>query len=111
MSKDKVTEIEVDGELFVRKTSDEPVNSNIKIVVLQRGWVVIGRWAEDGDKCTLDNAYVIRVWGTTKGLGELALGGKNSSTKLDKVGHVEYEKLTAVLTINCKESLWDKELS
>lgn len=111
MSKDSVTEIKVDGQLFVRKDSDEPKNSNIKIVVLQRGWVVIGRWSEKGDVCELENAHVIRTWGTTNGLGQLALEGKTASTKLDKVGHLSYEKLTAVLTINCKDSLWDKELN
>lgn len=110
MAKNEVTEIKVDGEIFVKKGSEEPKNSNIKIVILQRGWVMIGRWSQDGNVCSLDNAYVIRTWGTNKGLGELALEGKTSSTKLDKVGHVEFHQLTVVATLNCKEDLWDKEL-
>jgi hypothetical protein len=110
VSKDSVKTISIDGVDYVRKGSDEPTNSNIKIVVLQRGWVFIGRYTEDGDNCALDNAYVIRTWGTSKGLGELALEGKQSSTKLDKAGRVEFHKLTIVATLNAKEELWDKEL-
>lgn len=110
MSKDEVTEIKVDGQIFVRKGDEEPKNSTIRIVILQRGWIVIGRWSQDGDMCALDTAYVIRVWGTTKGLGELALEGKTLSTKLDKAGHVDFHILTVVAVLHCKESVWDKEL-
>lgn len=85
--------------------------SNIKIVVLQRGWVMIGRWSEKGDMCSLDDAHIIRRWGTTNGLGELALEGKKSNTKLDKAGHVDFHRLTIVATIDCKADLWDKELA
>jgi hypothetical protein len=109
----KSDKIVVDGVTYVPEgsvVSDEPRNSNIKIVVLQRGWVVIGRWTQDGDNCALDNAYVIRKWGTTKGLGELALEGKKSGTTLDRTGRVEFNILTVVAVINAKEELWDKEL-
>lgn len=102
--------IVIDGVEYVPKGSEEPKNSNIKIVVLQRGWVVIGRWSQDGDVCSLENAYVIRTWGTSNGLGQLALEGKQPDTELDKAGHIDYHPLTAVLTINCKEDLWQDEL-
>jgi hypothetical protein len=107
MSKDSIT---LDGITYIKQGSEEPKNSNIKIVVLQRGWVMIGRWSQEGDVCSLGNAYVIRTWGTTKGIGELALEGKQSSTKLDKAGHVEFHILTVVAIVNCKENKWDKEL-
>lgn len=110
MSKDSPQTVTVDGTVYVKQGSEEPKNSNIKIVVLQRGWVMIGRWTQDGDKCSLDNAYVIRTWGTTKGLGELALEGKQSNTKLDKAGHVEFHILTVVAIVNCNDQKWDKEL-
>lgn len=102
--------IELDGKVYVLEGSQEPKNSNIKIVILQRGWVVIGRFSKVNDICTLDNAYVIRAWGTSKGLGELALEGKKSSTKLDKAGHMEFHQLTVVATMDCKEELWNNEL-
>ncbi|MEV0360111.1 hypothetical protein AB0H71_29035 [Nocardia sp. NPDC050697] len=106
----KSKSITLDGVEYVPKGSEEPKNSNIKIVILQRGWVFIGRYSEDGDSCALDNAYVIRRWGTTNGLGELALEGKKTNTKLDKVGRVEFHRLTIVATLNAKEELWTSEL-
>lgn len=78
--------------------------SKVKIVVLQRGWVVVGEYAHNGNEATLENAATIRVWGTTKGLGELASDGPTGSTKLDKAGTVRFELLTAVLTIDVKDS-------
>jgi len=112
MSKTTINELEVNGEVYVLKNSQtsEPKNSDIKICVLQRGWVMIGRYTKEEDTIILENAYVVRQWGTTKGLGELALEGKQSSTKLDKAGHVEFYILTVVATINCDDTKWDKEL-
>lgn len=105
-------ELEVNGSKYVLKGSEstEPKNSDIKIVVLQRGWVMIGRFSKAEDICTLENAYVIRTWGTTKGLGELALEGKQTNTKLDRAGHVEFHILTVVATLNCNDKKWDGEL-
>ena len=113
MSKTTINELEVNGEVYVLKNSqtNEPKNSDIKICVLQRGWVMIGRYTKEEDTISLENAYVIRQWGTTKGLGELALDGKQSSTKLDKAGHVEFHVLTVIAVINCDDTKWDKELN
>lgn len=102
------TEIVVNGTTYVPKGSNvQENNSPIKICVLQRGWNVIGRFERDGNQCRLHNASVIRVWGTSKGLGEIADGGPTSKTVLDKChGTVEFDYLTVVLTIDCKESAW-----
>lgn len=109
----KSKSITIDGIEYVPKGSDEPKNSNIKIVILQRGWVFIGRYSESeaGDMCHLDNAYSIRIWGTTRGLGELALEGKQINTKLDKAGSIDFHKLTVVASIDAKEDLWTSELA
>ena len=86
-------------------------NSPVKIVILQRGWVMVGRFERKGSDCTLKNASVIRNWGTTKGLGEIAENGPTSTTKLDKCfGIVEFDYLTVVATISCKEEKWEKEV-
>lgn len=112
MSKTTINEVDINGVVYVPKgTSEpEPKNSNIKIAILQRGWVMIGRYSEDGDNCHLENAYVICSWGTTKGIGELALNGKQPGTKLDKAGSVTFHRLTVVALIDCKEELWNSEL-
>lgn len=83
----------------------------IKIVVLQRGWVLVGKFERDGDRCYLHNASTIRSWGTTKGLGELAKDGPTKDTKLDKCnGVVEFEALTKVLSIDVDQGKWANKL-
>lgn len=89
-----------------------PKGSKVKIIVLQRGWVVVGEYSQTATEGTLTNAATIRVWGTTKGLGELASDGPTSSTKLDKAGIVRFERLTTVLVLDVKDDTeWISKLS
>ena len=83
--------------------------SKIKIAILQRGWVAIGRYSVDknGD-CHLDNAKIIRTWGTTKGLGEIAEGGPTSSTKMDECPAISFHPMTAVYLMDVNEDAWQK---
>lgn len=102
--------IEVNGKTYYANPAQE-ITGDIKIVILQRGWVMIGKLEKNGSDCKLHNASVIRNWGTTKGLGELATEGKKKDTKLDKCGGlVEFDSLTVVATIAVNEALWAKEL-
>lgn len=78
-----------------------------KIVVLQRGWVLIGKFERKGNDCKLHKASVIRNWGTTKGLGELAQDGPKPSTILDKCyGLVEFDYLTMVVSLSVNGGVW-----
>lgn len=108
--KAEIDTITVNGKTyFSEQPKLEQIYGDLKIVVLQRGWVLIGRFQQmaDTSKCRLNNAQVIRSWGTTQGLGELALKGKQSNTKLDPAnGVVEFDALTMVLSISAKESVW-----
>jgi len=107
MSAIDVDTITVNGKTYYSSRPSEQISGDLKIVVLQRGWVLIGRLMQDGSKCKLNNAQVIRSWGTTQGLGELALKGKQPNTKLDPTnGVVEFDALTMVLSISAKESVW-----
>ena len=108
-----VKEISINGKSYVPKdsVSDKDIISDIKIVILQRGWIMVGRFERNGSECKLHNSSTIRSWGTTKGLGEIAKGGPTSSTKLDKnYGVVEFDYLTVVASIACLEESWKKEL-
>ncbi len=80
----------------------------IKIVVLQRGWVVVGRWSQEGHTCHVDGGFVVRRWGTSTGLGELAMKGPLPSTVLDESPRVSYHMLTAVLTVDCEADKWSR---
>lgn len=104
----KITEVEINGTIYVPKSSIKSVefDGDIKIVVLQRGWIYIGKFERNGNDCKLHNAYNIRTWGTSKGLGEL-VNGATSSTKLDKCeGIVEFDWLTVVHTITVNKDKW-----
>jgi hypothetical protein len=104
--------ITINGKKYYSEPQKEPeIVGNIKIVILQRGWVVIGVWERNGNDCKLHNASVIRRWGTTKGLGELAKDGKLKDTILEKChGVVEFDYLNVIASIACEESKWKKEL-
>ena len=85
-------------------------SSDVRIVILQRGWVMVGRYKQEGDECTLSDCSTIRIWGTTKGLGEIAEGGPTASTKLDKQPTARFHLLTVIATIDAVESKWRKHL-
>jgi hypothetical protein len=105
MNKVNVQEIVIDGTTYVPKVS-QSFEGDIKIVVLQRGWVYIGRFSREGNDCKLTNASCIRTWGTTKGLQEL-VNGATSKTVLDKCeGVVEFDWLTVVHTITVNPLKW-----
>ena len=42
------------------------------IVILDRGFVLVGHAVVEGEWVTTTQASIVRRWGTTKGLGELA---------------------------------------
>jgi hypothetical protein len=109
MENQSLDQVTINGIQYVRKDSvniPKEYDGDIKIVVLQRGWIYIGRFERNGNDCKLHNAYCIRVWGTTKGLQEL-VNGATSSTKLDKCeGVIEFDWLTVVHTITVNKSKW-----
>jgi hypothetical protein len=99
--------INVNGVEYYPKTKQ----GNIRIVILQRGWNMVGRFTRNGSDCVLEDAKVIRRWGTKTGLGELASNGPRTETKLDDCnGTVEFDYLTVVATINADEEVWEREL-
>lgn len=104
-------EITVNGKTYYANKQTTEFAGEYKIVILQRGWVMIGKFERNGSECKLHQASVIRNWGTTKGLGELAIEGKKKDTKLDKCGGVvEFDYLTVVATIAVSEDKWKNEL-
>lgn len=99
--------VTIDGVEYAPVKQD----GEIKIVILQRGWVMVGRFERNGADCKLHNASVIRSWGTSKGLGQIAKDGPTSSTKLDPTnGKVEFDYLTVVASISCEEESWKNAL-
>lgn len=78
----------------------------LRILVLQRGWVVVGEVTQHGPELTITNGSVVSRWGTTGGLGELAEKGPLESTVLDPCPTMKCHELTVVLQIECQEAAW-----
>ena len=65
----------------------------LTIIVIESGFVYVGFTSVAqheilGKVCILKTSKNIRVWGTTKGLGQLANVGTTKDTKIDFVGVV-----------------------
>ena len=79
------------------------------IVVLDRGFVYVGKVTVDGDWCIIESAKNIRKWGTTKGLGEL-VNGPTKTTELDTVGTVRSPMRAVISIIDTKDEAWKSVL-
>lgn len=100
----KPESIKIDDVEYVRKDS-APANGDIKIVVLDRGFVYVGRVTLDGDFVVIAGAKNIRKWGTSKGLGEL-VSGPLANTVLDTVGTVRAPLRAVIHMVEVEQSNW-----
>ena len=99
--------ININGIDYIPAADAGPkVESVRQIVILQRGWVVIGDLSKTGEEFTLSNSQIIQRWGTTKGLGQLALEGPQRETKLASAGTMRFHELTVVARMDVDVSKW-----
>ncbi len=82
------------------------VLSGFAIVVLERGFVYVGDVTCDAEWCVIKNAHNIRIWGTTKGLGELVRNGPTPKTTLDVVGTVRAPMRAVISVIDSEADTW-----
>lgn len=80
-----------------------------QIVVADRGFVYVGLVALDGGWVVVREARNIRYWGTTRGLGQLALEGPAATTRLDPVGTVRIPGRAVISLIDTEAALWTSE--
>lgn len=85
-----------------------PADLGWRIVVLDRGFVVVGEVTDYGHEIEVKRANIIRRWGTSKGLGELAEGGPRRETILDPVGEMTAPKHAVIFTIKSEEEVWHR---
>jgi hypothetical protein len=86
----------------------------IRIVVLDKGFVSVGTFSKDPDHdgwFMLENAAIVRRWGTSKGLGELAEKGPLTSTVLDQTPTQRFPPHAIMNTIECVPKVWKKHLN
>lgn len=72
------------------------------IVVLDRGFVVIGMVSMDGSYVVINDCSCIRRWGTSKGLGQLAKEGIQKDTILDPQPETRVHELKVIQMIKCE---------
>lgn len=92
--------IEVDGQTYVKQADATPTER--RIVIGQSRHIFVGDYAEEGELVVLTNASMIRYWGTTKGLGQLADTGPTSKTILDPCGTVRIHRLAVVAMLDVR---------
>ena len=106
---EKIETISINGVDYVRADSipdSAKFEGDIKIAVLDRGFVYVGNIDEsEKDFIIIRNAHNIRVWGTSKGLGEL-VNGATKDTKLDKVGTVRVPLRALISLIDVIQTSW-----
>ena len=78
----------------------------LNIVILDRGFVYVGDVTIEGEWVVIANAKNVRRWGTTQGLGELALKGPQESTRLDIGGTIKAPLRALIGLIKCEATKW-----
>lgn len=105
----KNTIITIDGVEYIPVADAGPRPESTKsILILQRGWVFVGDLSrdDDGEEFILSNAQNVERWGTTEGLGQLALSGPTTDTVLRDAGTVRCHKLTVVCRLDVDPTHW-----
>ena len=103
----------IGGELSLKAALESVAaprpESKVQIVIAPRGWVFVGYTHETDKHLVIERANVIRIWGTTKGIGEL-INGPLKDTQLDTCG-VTRVPLGAVLAqIDVEERKWQSKI-
>lgn len=73
------------------------------IIAVESGFVFVGEpYGKEEHSIRVENAKNIRKFGTTKGLGQLALSGKTKDTVLDDVGtmHINTDKILFLIEVD-----------
>ena len=83
---------------------------NVRIFCLERGYILVADWEQDADPqfLCLKKSSIVRIWGTTKGLGELAKNGPiKGKTILDdepEGGRLNKDKI--IREVACVQKAW-----
>lgn len=85
----------------------QPITTGPIILVLTHGWVVYAPRAEKyPTEYVLHDSSVVRIWGTTAGIGQLAREGKRDGTVLDPNDKItSVERAQVIMALDCKFEL------
>lgn len=71
-----------------------------QIIVIERGWVVVGNCVAKRGFLDITEGSVIRHWGTERGLGQLAIEGPTKTTVLEPTGHIIVPMTSVIMRID-----------
>lgn len=94
----------VDGVEFIEKQAP----GTLCIVVLDRGFVVVGNVEFRDQYVVITNCSCVRRWGTQRGLGQLATEGPTDNTILDPQPTTQVHELQVVQIIWCDGAAWKR---
>lgn len=98
----KPAETLVGAELF----NPDPEDHGLSLIVADRGFVWVGKAVTSGDWVNIQGARVVRRWGTTEGLNELANKGPLPSTRLDAAADIKVSRKALIAIIPCEVDKW-----
>lgn len=94
----------LNGVKYCAVTNNE---SDLRICVINSGWVIVGYLKEENEICTIEDGKFIRVWGTKSGLGEIALNGPTNKTILDEAnGLITFHKTQMIFNLSINKNNW-----
>ncbi len=85
------------------------VSEKYQIIVCHRGFVFAGFVSDSDSEVVIRRAVNIRAWGTTDGLGQLAISGVTHKTVLDLCGTVRVHPLSIVCRLDSVELAYEDE--
>ena len=78
----------------------------LSLVVADRGFVWVGETQTDDDWVHIKGARVVRRWGTSEGLNELAAKGPLTNTRLDAPADLKVNRKALIAIIPCEAEKW-----
>lgn len=99
--------ITIKGVEYVPTSTQPELSGEHQIVIVEGRWNFVGhtQWLENG-MLRITGASVIRYWGTTKGLGEIAMGGPTSKTLLDRCGTLTIPAHAVIALMDTNAGKW-----
>lgn len=79
------------------------MNHGHAIVVADRGHVWVGDVTTNNEWCVIKGARIIRIWGTTAGLNQLANEGPLPGTKLDAAADLRVSAKAVIAIIPTRD--------
>ena len=89
--------------------------TEIRIIVLQRGWVVVGHYWRDGQQAGIKSGANLRRWGSQsgerRGLGAMC-SGPTDETVMDAMPMpTDWHVLTEIMSMSVDQDAWTKALA